>query len=384
MDGQQGLPVLPPEKTPAEVFTDGKRQLVGLTREELADWMAAALGEPRYRARQLFEWLHRRGVRSFDAMTNLPAALRQRLEQVATAVAVEPAQRHEATRTQTSKHLLRLTADGEQIEAVLMEHHYGHSACVTTQVGCRMGCTFCASTFGGLVRNLTAAEIVDQLLVLRGALPRGQRIGSVVLMGSGEPLENYDNVVRAVRLMHDPAGLDIGYRHITVSTSGLVPGMRRLAGEGLPITLALSLHAPDDELRSRLMPVGRIWSVAECMAAAREYAERTGRRITVEYLLIAGVNDQPERAGTLARLLRGMLAHVNLIPMNPVAERPEYRRPGTERVRRFQDTLAQAGVTATIRREMGSDIDAACGQLRHRAQRRRPGRSGRTATPASR
>jgi len=211
-------------------------------------------------------------------------------------------------------------------------------------------------------------------VMMQRELPEGERVSSVVLMGSGEPLENYDHVVKAVRLMHDPEGLNIGYRHMTISTSGIVPGMRRLAEEGLPITLALSLHAPNDELRRQLMPVARIWPIAEVLAAAREYGEKTGRRVTYEYILIDGVNDGPEEARQLARLLKGTLAHVNLIPLNPVAERPHYRRPRPERVNRFKEVLESSGIATTVRREMGGDIDAACGQLRIRAQRRQMGR----------
>lgn len=363
------LPVLPPHKTPVELRPGGKRALVGLTPAELAEFLAG-LGEPPFRARQIFRWLHARGVKSFADMTDLPASLRARLAEVATARNLEEELVQYAEATRTTKYLFRLAADQEKVESVLMGHDYGWSVCVTTQVGCRMGCTFCASTFGGLVRNLTAGEIVDQIIEMQQDVPAGERIGHVVLMGSGEPLENYDNVVKAIRLMHEPEGLNIGYRHITVSTSGLAPAMRRLAGEGLPVTLALSLHAPNDELRGKLMPVNRFWPVAEVVAAARYYAEVTGRRVTFEYLLIAGVNDNPEQAQELGRLLAGMLAHVNLIPMNPVAERPEYRRPGPERVRRFREILEAHGITATIRREMGGDIDAACGQLRNRAIRR--------------
>lgn len=365
-----GLTLLPPHKAPADLTVAGKRMLMGLTRAELADFLAG-LGAPRFRASQVFRWLYARGARSFHAMTDLPAALRERLDGLAVPGALEEELAQAAAATRTTKYLFRLLADGEKVESVLMGHDYGWSVCVTTQVGCRMGCSFCASTFGGLVRNLTAGEIVDQIVLMQDAVPAGARIGHVVLMGSGEPLENYDNVLKAIRLMHEPAGLNIGYRHITVSTAGLVPAMRRLAGEGLPITLALSLHAPTDDLRSRLMPINRIWPVAEVVAVARHYAEATGRRVTIEYLLIAGVNDNPEQAEALAGLLQGMLAHVNLIPLNPVAERPEFQRPGPERVRQFQELVAARGITVTVRREMGGEIDAACGQLRNRARGRR-------------
>lgn len=365
-EGLRVLPALPPEKTPVELPVDGRRPLVGLSIEEMTDWLAE-LGEPRFRARQLFHWVYARGASRFADMTNLPTTLRDRLAEVAAPVALAEDVRQGAVRTRTTKYLFTLLADGQKVESVLMRHDYGWSACITTQVGCRMGCTFCASTFGGLVRNLTAGEIVEQLITMQRDVPEGERIGHVVLMGSGEPLENYDNVVRAIRLMHEPEGLNIGYRHVTVSTSGLVPAMRRLATEGLPVTLALSLHAPNDDLRTRLMPINRSWPVADVIAAARDYAQATGRRVTIEYILIAGVNDEPEHAAELAGLLDGLLAAVNLIPMNPVAERPDYRVPSPARVRAFREALESRGISATIRREMGGEIDAACGQLRNRS-----------------
>ncbi|MFZ5816730.1 MAG: 23S rRNA (adenine(2503)-C(2))-methyltransferase RlmN [Bacillota bacterium] len=347
----------------------GRRPLVGMTKEEMEAFVQE-LGEPRFRAKQLFQWVYQKGVKSFDQLTNLPAGFRQRLAERALLQLLEEEVEQHAQPTATTKYLFRLH-DGQKVEAVLMRHDYGNSVCVTTQVGCRMGCTFCASTFGGLVRNLTAGEIVDQIIMMQRDLPRGERIGHVVLMGSGEPLENYDHVLKAVRLMHDPDGLNIGYRHITVSTSGIVPGMRRLAEEGLPITLALSLHAPNNELRQQLMPVARIWPIDEVMEAARAYGEKTGRRVTYEYILISGVNDNPEQAVELAGLLKGTLAHVNLIPMNPVSERPQYQRPGPNRIQRFKEILESGGITTTVRREMGGDIEAACGQLRNRVQRER-------------
>ncbi len=347
----------------------GKRPLVGMTLPEMTEFLAE-IGEPKFRAKQLFQWVYEKGAKDFAVMTNLSAAFRQKLAEHALLNLLEPEVVQQANPTRTSKYLFRLH-DGQKVESVLMRHDYGNSVCVTTQVGCRMGCTFCASTFGGLVRNLTGGEIVDQIVMMGRDLPAGQRIGSVVLMGSGEPMENYDHVLKAIRLMHEPDGLNIGYRHITISTSGLVPAMRRLAEEDLPITLALSLHAPNDELRKQIMPVARMWDVAEVMDAARGYAEKTGRRVTYEYILIEQVNDNPEQAHELGRLLKGSLAHVNLIPMNPVAERPQYRRPSPERVLAFRDIVESYGVTATVRREMGGDIDAACGQLRNRVGRQR-------------
>jgi len=355
---------------PALLFeAAGKQPLVGMTQEEMTAFVQE-LGEPKFRAKQLFQWVYQKGVKSFDLMTNLSAAFRQKLADRSIIQLMEREVQQHADPTDTTKYLFRLF-DGQKVESVLMRQPYGNSVCVTTQVGCRMGCTFCASTFGGLVRNLTAGEIVDQIVMMQQDLPEGERIGHVVLMGSGEPLENYDHVLKAVRLMHDPEGLNIGYRHITLSTSGIVPAMRRLAEEALPITLALSLHAPNNELRRELMPVARLWPIEEVLDAARTYGEKTGRRVTYEYILIDEVNDRPEHALELAALLKGSLAHVNLIPMNPVAERPQYQRPGTDRVNRFKELLEERGIATTVRREMGGDIDAACGQLRNRVQRER-------------
>jgi 23S rRNA (adenine2503-C2)-methyltransferase len=355
---------------PEQIFAAmGKRPLVGMTPDEMAAFVQE-LGEPKFRAKQLFQWVYAKCVKTFDEMTNLPAGLRQKLADRAIVALLEEETKQYAAPTRTTKYLFRLS-DGQKVESVLMQHAYGNSVCVTTQVGCRMGCSFCASTFGGLVRNLTAGEIVDQIVMMQRDLPEGERIGSVVLMGSGEPMENYDHVLKAIRLMHEPEGLNIGYRHVTVSTSGLVPAMQKLADEGLPITLALSLHAPNDELRSQLMPVNKMFPVAEVLEAARAYGEKTGRRVTYEYILINEVNDNPEQALELAGLLRGSLAHVNLIPMNPVAERPQYQRPDRDRILAFQELLEQNGITATVRREMGGDIDAACGQLRNRLARQR-------------
>lgn len=347
----------------------GKKPLVGMTMAEMLDFVQE-LGEPKFRAKQLFQWVYQKGAKDFAAMTNLSATFRAKLAEHALVELLQPEVVQQAQPTRTQKFLFRLH-DGQKVESVLMRHDYGNSVCLTTQVGCRLGCSFCASTFGGLVRNLTAGEIVDQIVMMGRELAEGERVSNVVLMGSGEPMENYDHVLKAIRLMHEPDGLNIGYRHITISTSGLVPAMRRLTTEEIPITLALSLHAPNDALRQQLMPVAKMWSLQEVMDAARNYADQTGRRVTYEYVLIDGVNDNPEQAHELGRLLKGTLAHVNLIPMNPVAERPQYRRPKPERVLGFRDILETYNVTTTVRREMGGDIDAACGQLRNRVARQR-------------
>lgn len=349
-------PVLPP-----------RPELVGLTVAELAEFLQA-MGEPAYRAKQLFGWMHGRAVGDFAAMTNLPAGLRDRLAQSASVGIPGAVTCQQDSATGTRKYLLRLS-DGQTVETVAMAHSYGLSACISSQVGCRLGCRFCASTLNGLQRNLAAGEMIGQLLAIQaGLLAEDKRVGSVVFMGSGEPMENYEATLKAIRLMHEPEGMNIGYRHITVSTSGLVPGIQRLAREGLPITLALSLHASNDEERSEIMPINRIFPLPEVIAACKEYAEITGRRVTYEYLLLDGVNDSDDNADELAALLRGSLAHVNLIPFNPVAERP-YKRPPRERILRFCQRLLDQGISATTRRTMGDEIDAACGQLRNRNPR---------------
>lgn len=328
----------------------------------------AILGEPRYRAEQVYRWLHQRAVLSFGEMTDLPKSLRDRLEASATIGRLEVAVRQADPEDGTTKLLLRL-ADGETVEAVLLRYDYGNTVCLSTQVGCQMGCAFCASTIGGLVRNLTAGEMVEQVLAAQREL-RGQvggaseRVSRAVLMGIGEPLENYDAVVKFMRMMHEPVGMGMSYRHMTLSTCGLVPEIRRLARERLPVTLAVSLHAPNDELRSRLMPVNRRYPLAELLAACAEYTGLTGRRVTFEYVLIDGVNDLPELARELARVLHGMLCHVNLIPLNPSGRGLSGSPP--ERVRVFHGVLERAGVPVTVRRELGVGIEAACGQLRRR------------------
>ena len=332
-----------------------------LTLEQLEDW-AEAQGEPRFRGEQIFHWLYVKRADSFDAMTNLPLGLRRKLAESFRIAALEEITRL-VSKDGTVKFLFALH-DRHAIETVLMRHRYGNSVCVTTQVGCRIGCTFCASTLGGLKRNLTAGEIAAQAVLAQRLLDgENARVSSIVVMGSGEPFENYDATMTFMRLMAHPKGLAIGQRHITVSTSGIVPNIYRFADENTQFTLAVSLHAPNDELRSRLMPVNRRYPFRDLMEACRYYISRTGRRITFEYALIGGVNDRPEHAEELASVLRGMLCHVNLIPVNYVPERNYVRTPRDD-IFRFQRILRRNGVNATIRREQGHDIAAACGQLR--------------------
>lgn len=295
-------------------------------------------------------------------MTNLSKELRTILEEKSTIPSLQVAARQESALDGTVKFLYRLP-DGEAVESVLMRHNYGNSVCVSTQVGCRMGCRFCASTLEGMIRNLEAWEIYEQ--VLRAGEYCGERISSVVIMGSGEPLDNYDNVLEFIRMTNSPEGLNIGQRHITLSTCGVVPGILRLAEEDLDITLSISLHSAEDKARSELMPVNRRYPLEELLETCRKYLKRTGRRITFEYSLLAGVNDSREEAERLGRLLKGLLCHVNLIPVNPVEGRG-FAKPSRQQVEQFRKVLENLGIETTVRRELGGDIDAACGQLRRR------------------
>ncbi|OUM96435.1 MAG: 23S rRNA (adenine(2503)-C(2))-methyltransferase RlmN [Thermobacillus sp. ZCTH02-B1] len=332
-----------------------------LTHDQAKAWMQEA-GEPAFRADQLFDWLYVKRVRSFAEMTNMPKALRAKLEETYAFAALEEITRL-TSKDGTEKYLFGLH-DNHAIETVVMRHHYGISICVTTQVGCRIGCTFCASTLGGLKRNLTAGEIVAQVVTAQRMLDAsGERISSIVVMGSGEPFENYDATMAFLRIVTHPKGLNIGQRHITVSTSGIVPNIYRFADENTQINLAISIHAPNDELRSKLMPVNRRYPFDEVMKAVRYYIEKTGRRVTFEYALIGGVNDRPEHAEELADVLKGLLCHVNLIPVNHVPERKYVRTPRKD-IFTFQRILQSRGINTTIRREQGHDIAAACGQLR--------------------
>ena len=329
-----------------------------MTREELGAAFAA-MGQPRFRAGQVFAWLHR-GVRSFDEMTNLPKALREQLAAEYELTAPAVARKQVSAKDGTIKYLWRL-GDGHCVESVLMRYHHGNTVCISSEVGCAMGCAFCASTKGGLVRRLRPSEMLDQVLFT--GLDSGAPVSNIVLMGIGEPLDNYDNVRRFLALVNDPEGMNIGMRHISLSTCGLVPGIDRLAEEDLQLTLSVSLHAPDDALRSSLMPVNRRYPIDELLAACKRYFEKTGRRISFEYAMIDGRNDTPEMAQLLIRRLRGLPAHVNLIPLNRIEESP--LQPSTRQaVAAFQKALDDAGITATVRRTLGSDIDASCGQLR--------------------
>lgn len=355
-----------------------KTSLLGLFADEIAA-AAAPAGLAGYRGRQIAEWLYKRQVFDFAAMTNLPKGQRDVLAANFTVDTVTVKAEQHAADKATSKFLLGLE-DGLAVETVLMRQQWGNSVCVSTQVGCAMGCLFCASTLHGVERDLTAGEIMAQVLHIEKLLsPAKAGVDSVVIMGAGEPLANYENVLRFIRLCHEPYSLGLSYRSFTLSTAGLVPGIDRLAAEKLPITLAISLHAPNDGLRSRLMPINRTYPLAEVLAAGDRYAAATGRRVTYEYILIAGMNDGEDEARELAALLRGRLANVNLIPVNPVPERG-LLRPAAAKVRRFLELLTAGRVNVTIRREMGADIRAACGQLRHAVLTGKAGqRDGRKA-----
>ncbi|MCR4425307.1 MAG: 23S rRNA (adenine(2503)-C(2))-methyltransferase RlmN [Firmicutes bacterium] len=331
-----------------------------------------SLGEPPYRANQVLEWVYHALASSYQEMTSIPTYLRRRLSEIAPLEGARVLARKKA-REGTVKLLVGF-ADGNAVETVLMPHDYGLSLCVSSQVGCQMGCVFCASGLSGFVRNLSCGEMIAQLIAGSREAGAGRRVNSVVLMGTGEPLANYEQVLKFIRLINWNRGFGVGYRHITLSTCGLVPGIERLAGEGLPITLSVSLHAPDDETRSAIMKVSQVWGVSDVVRACVDYAERTGRRVTYEYSLIAGVNDSLAHADRLAHLIKGTLCHVNLIPLNPVPETGFARSP-RQVVADFSKILTEAGIEVTIRREMGTDIDAACGQLRRRELAR--GKAGR-------
>ena len=330
-----------------------------MTQQELAAFLKE-LGEPSFRAKQVFSWLHR-GVTSFEDMTNLSKPLREKLAERCFITAPTVARKQESRLDGTIKYLWELS-DGNCIETVLMQYHHGNTVCISSQVGCRMGCAFCASTIAGKVRDLRPSEMLDQVLFTQ--LDAGREVSNIVLMGIGEPLDNMDNVLRFLELVNHPDGMNIGMRHISLSTCGVVPGIDALAEKQLQLTLSVSLHAPDSETRSRIMPVNRAYDVELLFDACHRYFEKTGRRISFEYAMIDGVNDNDWQADLIAKKLRGMPGHVNLIPLNDVVESPY--KP-SRRVAAFQKRLESHGITATVRRSLGGDIDASCGQLRRKA-----------------
>ncbi len=336
-----------------------KTDLLSCSREELKELLKAA-GQPAFRTEQVFSWLHEKRVPTIEEMTNLSKDLREKLTQSCEIPSLTIVTKLVSAIDGTIKYLYRLP-DGNCIETVLMRYKHGNSLCISTQVGCRMGCRFCASTLGGLVRNLKPSEMLLQ--IYETVRDTGERVDSLVLMGIGEPLDNYDNVMRFLELLTDEKGYQLGQRHISISTCGIVPRIRELMEKDLQITLSISLHGTDNETRSQTMPINAKYPIEQLMEACRQYVEKTGRRISFEYALVSGVNDTPEHAKKLADLLKGMLCHVNLIPVNPVAER-DFKRPPKERIYRFVSLLEQYGVNATVRRELGSDINASCGQLR--------------------
>ncbi len=337
-----------------------KPEIKNLTLAELEQTMLD-LGEPKFRGRQVYSWLHR-AAPDFAAMTNLPLSLREKLADRFLLTCPTVVRKQESALDGTVKYLWRLY-DGNCVETVLMRYHHGNTVCISSEVGCPMGCAFCASTIGGLVRRLSAGEILDEVLFTQA--DSGQEISNIVLMGIGEPLDNYDNVTRFLELVNSPEGANIGMRHISLSTCGVVPKIRALAESELQLTLSVSLHAPDDETRNRIMPVNRTWNVEALLSACRDYFKATGRRISFEYAMIRGVNDSPEAAGLLIRRLHGMAAHVNLIPLNHVDESP-FEPSERQTVLRFQKQLEDSGIACTVRRTLGSDIDASCGQLRRK------------------
>ena len=328
---------------------------------ELTEYLES-LGEKKFRAKQIYRWLHVSLVSSYDEMRNIPKSLQEKLEREAPLYSLKIADLQVSKLDGTRKYLFELQ-DGNMIEAVLMKYKHGNSVCISSEVGCRMGCTFCASAIGGLIRQLSAGEMLDEIYRIQSEI--GERVSNIVIMGTGEPLDKYDNILKFLHMVSDENGLNISQRNITVSTSGIVPGIYDLAKENLSITLALSLHATTQEKRAHLMPIAGQYDIKDAVQAMRDYANQTGRRVTFEYSLIHGENDTDEDASRLADLVSGIMCHVNLIPVNPVRER-NFERPNHEAVIAFQKKLEKYGINVTIRRELGRDIDGACGQLRRR------------------
>ena len=330
-----------------------------MTPSEVSE-LIVSLGDKKFRAKQIYQWMHQKLVASYDEMTNVPAALRRKLAAEYPLTVLEPVRVQISQIDGTRKYLFRLS-DGNLIESVLMKYHHGNSVCISSQVGCRMGCRFCASTIDGLVRGLLPSEMLEQIYRIQKDI--GERVDNVVVMGSGEPFDNFDNLLRFIELLNNEEGLNISARNLTVSTCGIVPKIYELADMQPQITLAISLHSPNDELRRSIMPVANKYSIDEIMKACRYYVEKTGRRITFEYSLVKDVNDTDECAMQLVHLVKGIKCHVNLIPVNPIKER-DYKQTAQAGVNHFRSRLEKCGVNATVRREMGRDIDGACGQLR--------------------
>lgn len=338
-----------------------KKDIASYSFEELQEEMLA-IGEKGFRSRQIYSWIHEKLVDDFEEMTNLPKALRQKLEEEYEIRRVEMEKRQISKIDGTNKFLFCLK-DGNMVESVLMKYKHGNSVCISSQVGCRMGCRFCASTLDGLERNLTPSEMLRQVYQIQKIT--GERVSNIVIMGTGEPLDNYDNFLKFIHMVSDEHGLNISQRNITASTCGIVPNIRRLAEEKLQITLALSLHGSNQEKRKSLMPVANKYELQEVLEACDYYFEKTGRRITFEYSLVHGVNDTPEDAKELMGILKDRNCHLNLIPVNPIKER-NYEKPDKKSAENFKNKLEKNGINVTIRREMGSDIDGACGQLRRK------------------
>lgn len=336
-----------------------KIDIKSLNYDELADYIVS-IGEKKFRAAQLYSWMHEKLACSYDEMTNISDKLKKVLKENTLYTCLEPVRVQESQIDGTKKYLFRLY-DGNLIESVFMRYHHGNSVCISSQVGCKMGCRFCASTLNGCVRNLEPSEMLDQIYRIQSLT--GERVSNIVIMGSGEPMDNYDNVVKFLGLINSDKGLNISQRNITVSTCGLVPKIKQLAELKLQITLAISLHAPNDELRKTMMPIAYTYSIEQIMDACRYYLSQTARRISFEYSLVKGVNDSPECARQLIKLVHGMNCHINLIPVNPIKER-DYEQSEKNSIHNFKEILEKSGVNVTIRREMGRDIDGACGQLR--------------------
>ena len=335
-----------------------KIDIKSMTVSEISELMKE-MGQPSFRTEQIFKWLHS-GTVSFDEMSNLSKDLRKRLEERCYIADVQTVKRLQSAIDGTVKYLYRLY-DGETVESVLMQYNHGYTVCISTQVGCRMGCKFCASGIGGLIRNLTASEMLSQLMAAER--DNGIRVSNVVMMGMGEPLDNFENSVRFLKLVSDPKGMNIGLRHISLSTSGVVSGIERLSMLNMPITLSISLHAPSDDIRSATMPVNNKWNIDALLKACKAYQKVTSRRISFEYAMIDGVNDSPDCAKMLAKRLKGIMCHVNLIPANPVVE-TNFKKSNNKIIERFKSILEGYGITATVRRTLGADINASCGQLR--------------------